>query len=125
MTTESPVASVAKPGKYLSFVLGGEEYGVEILKVQEINGITETTRVPRTPEALAPGTAEPAVRSSRGNRPRRRRLRRPRFDCGEGGASRRRRRAGIGYTTGADSDRSDSPRSVPGSRDRDPARRIA
>ncbi len=50
MTTETQVASIAKPGKYLSFVLGGEEYGVEILKVQEINGITETTRVPRTPD---------------------------------------------------------------------------
>ena len=49
MTTESCTATLACPGKYLSFQLGGEEYGVEILKVQEINGITEVTRVPRTP----------------------------------------------------------------------------
>ena len=52
MTTESQVAAIARPGKYLSFVLGGEEYGVEILKVQEINGLTETTRVPRTPDIV-------------------------------------------------------------------------
>ena len=42
-------ATLAKPGKYLSFVLGREEYGLEILKVQEIIGIMEVTRVPRTP----------------------------------------------------------------------------
>ena len=42
-------ATLAKPGKYLSFVLGREEYGLEILKVQEIIGIMDVTRVPRTP----------------------------------------------------------------------------
>ncbi len=50
MTMDTQIASVAKPGKYLSFVLGGEEYGLEILKVQEINGISEVTYVPRTPD---------------------------------------------------------------------------
>jgi len=50
MTTDSQVAAIAAPGKYLSFSLGDEEYGVEILKVQEINGLTVATRVPRTPE---------------------------------------------------------------------------
>ena len=50
MAVESAVAAVAKAGKYLSFMLGDEEYGVEILKVQEINGISDITRVPRTPE---------------------------------------------------------------------------
>lgn len=50
MAKESTTLSIAKPGKYLSFILGGEEYGLEILKVQEINGITEVTRVPRTPD---------------------------------------------------------------------------
>ncbi len=50
MTMESQVATIAQPGKYLSFMLGGEEYGVEILKVQEINGLTEATRVPRMPD---------------------------------------------------------------------------
>jgi purine-binding chemotaxis protein CheW len=38
-----------KGGKYLSFFLGGEEYGIEILKVQEIIGMMAITRVPRTP----------------------------------------------------------------------------
>jgi purine-binding chemotaxis protein CheW len=37
-------------GKYLTFKLGVEEYGLEILKVQEIIGSMEVTRVPRTPE---------------------------------------------------------------------------
>lgn len=50
MALETQVAAVAKPGKYLTFALGGEVYGLEILKVQEINGIVDTTRVPRTPE---------------------------------------------------------------------------
>ncbi len=36
-------------GKYLTFVLGNEVYGLEILKVQEIIGIMNVTRVPRTP----------------------------------------------------------------------------
>ncbi len=49
MATESAVASIAQEGIYLSFVLGGEEYGLEILKVQEINGMMDITRVPRTP----------------------------------------------------------------------------
>lgn len=50
MTMDTQVATIAQPGKYLSFVLGGEEYGVEILKVQEINGLTRATRVPRMPD---------------------------------------------------------------------------
>ncbi|MEZ4388581.1 MAG: chemotaxis protein CheW [Candidatus Krumholzibacteriia bacterium] len=49
MSTDTLAATLAKPGKYLSFVLGREEYGVEILKVQEIIGIMDVTRVPRTP----------------------------------------------------------------------------
>jgi purine-binding chemotaxis protein CheW len=36
-------------GKFLSFFLGSEEYGIEILKVQEIIGMMTVTRVPRTP----------------------------------------------------------------------------
>ncbi len=50
MATDSAVASIAQEGKYLSFVLGKEEYGLEILKVQEINGMMDITRVPRTPD---------------------------------------------------------------------------
>ena len=39
-----------KAGKYLTFVLAGEEYGLEILKVREIIGMMDITAVPRTPE---------------------------------------------------------------------------
>lgn len=39
-----------KAGKYLTFVLAGEDYGLEILKVREIIGMMEITAVPRTPE---------------------------------------------------------------------------
>lgn len=38
-----------KAGKYLTFDLASEEYGLEILKVQEIIGLMPITRVPRTP----------------------------------------------------------------------------
>jgi len=36
-------------GKYLTFQLAGEEYGVEILKVREIKGVSNITAVPRMP----------------------------------------------------------------------------
>lgn len=36
-------------GKYLTFRLSAEEYGLEILKVQEIIQLQSITRVPRTP----------------------------------------------------------------------------
>jgi purine-binding chemotaxis protein CheW len=36
-------------GKYLTFQLGRESFGLEILKVQEIIGMMPITRVPRTP----------------------------------------------------------------------------
>ncbi len=39
----------ALAGKYLTFKLGAEEFGLEILKVQEIIKMMEVTRVPRTP----------------------------------------------------------------------------
>jgi len=37
-------------GKYLTFALGAEEYGLEILKVREIIGYMEITAVPQTPQ---------------------------------------------------------------------------
>ena len=40
----------ALAGKYLTFQLGEEIYGLEILKVQEIIGMMTITRVPRTPD---------------------------------------------------------------------------
>ena len=37
-------------GKYLTFYIGEETYGLEILKVQEIIAMQEISKVPRTPE---------------------------------------------------------------------------
>lgn len=53
MTTTTATAATretARGGKFLTFFLAGEEYGVEILKVHEIIGMLPVTRVPRTPE---------------------------------------------------------------------------
>ncbi len=49
-TKVNKVHSTNKEGKYLTFELGGEEYGLEILKVKEIIGIMDITSVPQTPE---------------------------------------------------------------------------
>ncbi len=38
-----------REGKYLTFSLAGEEYGIEISKVKEIIGIMPITAVPQTP----------------------------------------------------------------------------
>ena len=42
-------AAAAQAGKYLTFSLAQEEYGLEILKVREINGYMDITAVPQTP----------------------------------------------------------------------------
>lgn len=42
-------AMTDKEGKYLTFALAGEEYGIGILKVKEIIGMMPVTAVPRTP----------------------------------------------------------------------------
>lgn len=46
---EQTARSVGSPGKYLTFQLGTEEYGVEVLQVREIIGYVSVTPVPRTP----------------------------------------------------------------------------
>ncbi|MBN2539857.1 MAG: purine-binding chemotaxis protein CheW [Deltaproteobacteria bacterium] len=43
-------AQVDREGKYLTFAVANEEYGVGILKVKEIIGMMSITTVPRTPE---------------------------------------------------------------------------
>lgn len=43
-------AITIKTGKYLTFCLENEEYGIGILKVKEIIGMMPITSVPRTPE---------------------------------------------------------------------------
>ena len=40
---------LAKEGKYLTFALGKEDYGLEILKVREIIGVMSITAVPQVP----------------------------------------------------------------------------
>ncbi len=42
--------ALAKEGKYLTFGLGKEDYGLEILKVREIIGMMNITAVPQVPE---------------------------------------------------------------------------
>src|SRR5688500_10876732 len=44
------VTESTQGGKFLSFFLQNEEYGIEILKVQEIIGLMPITRIPRTPD---------------------------------------------------------------------------
>ena len=52
MASQATVSQVnsERAGKYLTFSLAGEEYGLEILKVREIIGLMDITAVPRTPE---------------------------------------------------------------------------
>ncbi len=46
------LSALAREGKYLTFALGPEEYGLEILKVREIIGYMEITAVPQTPHEV-------------------------------------------------------------------------
>jgi purine-binding chemotaxis protein CheW len=54
MSNEPNTTRTAGPlgGKFLTFFLAGEEYGLEILRVREILGMLPITRVPRTPPAI-------------------------------------------------------------------------
>jgi purine-binding chemotaxis protein CheW len=49
MTDVSEKTAVDLAGKYLTFRLADEEYGLEILKVREIIGMMAITGLPRTP----------------------------------------------------------------------------
>jgi len=46
---EPKQTAASRKGKYLTFALGQEEYGLEILSVREIIGYMEVTAVPQTP----------------------------------------------------------------------------
>ncbi len=53
---QAPGAETAlrnKEGKYLTFALANEEYGLEILKVREIIGYINVTAVPQTPHYVS------------------------------------------------------------------------
>jgi purine-binding chemotaxis protein CheW len=55
MSTATQTATAhdsAHAGKYLTFFLSNEEYGLKILTVHEIIGMMAVTRVPRTPEFI-------------------------------------------------------------------------
>lgn len=45
----SAAQSDQRAGKYLTFQLGNEEFGIRVLKVREIMGMQEITAVPQTP----------------------------------------------------------------------------
>ncbi len=56
-STETNVSNTAMSastfaGEYLTFVLGNEEYGLEILKVQEIRGFDAVTQIANTPSFI-------------------------------------------------------------------------
>jgi len=46
---EAARAAVAAGGEFLTFRLGGEEYGIDILKVQEIRSYEQPTRIANAP----------------------------------------------------------------------------
>lgn len=46
----SEAAALDREGKYLTFELADENYGLEILKVREIIGMMDITAVPQTPK---------------------------------------------------------------------------
>jgi len=48
-TETSAVAADQRAGKYLTFILGREEFAIRVLKVREIMGIQDITAVPQTP----------------------------------------------------------------------------
>ena len=48
----SAPAHAAAEGEYLSFRLGAEEYGIGILRVQEIRGFEQPTRLAGAPESM-------------------------------------------------------------------------
>ncbi len=50
--SSSALKSDERAGKYLTFMIGKEEFGVGVLKVREIMGIQDITAVPQTPPYL-------------------------------------------------------------------------
>lgn len=53
VVSNKPNAAIkSAAGEYLTFVLGDEEYGIEILKVQEIRGYDAVTQIANTPDFI-------------------------------------------------------------------------
>lgn len=51
-TTLNANLAAKAAGEYLTFILGSEEYGLEILKVQEIRGYDAVTQIANTPSFI-------------------------------------------------------------------------
>jgi len=59
MTSTIPISDVqtstgmvSDEGEYLTFLLGSEEYGIQIMNVQEIRGYDVVTQIPNTPNFI-------------------------------------------------------------------------
>jgi purine-binding chemotaxis protein CheW len=52
VTAVDPTATPDAVNEFLTFTLGAEEYGVDILRVQEIRGYGTVTRIPDAPEFI-------------------------------------------------------------------------
>src|SRR3954470_21919315 len=50
--TETSTGCAAQAGKYLTFMLGKENYGIPVLKVREIIRVCDITQVPRMPQYI-------------------------------------------------------------------------
>ncbi|PCI61102.1 MAG: chemotaxis protein CheW [Methylophilaceae bacterium] len=51
-TNAASTGTKSGAGEYLTFVLGSEEYGLDILKVQEIRGYDAVTQIANTPDFI-------------------------------------------------------------------------
>lgn len=51
-TNSAALKNASAAGEYLTFLLGSEEYGLEILKVQEIRGYDAVTQIANTPSFI-------------------------------------------------------------------------
>ena len=52
MTVVDVTSAELAAREFLTFRLGGEEYGIDILRVQEIRGVDALTRIPNTPSFI-------------------------------------------------------------------------
>src|ERR1700742_2185810 len=52
ITLAPPPVAGTRAGKYLTFRLGKEEFGIQVLHVREIMGVQDITAVPGTPTHL-------------------------------------------------------------------------
>jgi len=52
VTQEAEIELSGNMNQFLTFMLNGEEYGIDILKVQGIQGMTKVTPIPNTPDFI-------------------------------------------------------------------------